>query len=185
MVPIRPNLAWYTGLSSQRGVAPRCPFATVHRCPRYYQSLWLLGECSGATQIDPAEDEALRTKSEDSDMWPVTGEQATSVFGAGGLPKMFMNFCPETGYDRFGWFRPTCTTTPMRLMSMPHTPGWVARVRTARSGGGRGKQFIQYITPSAHYTRFCFIHSRHPPRRVTFGTSAPKESLTFDRRSGA
>ena len=37
-------------------------------------------------------------------MWPVTGEQATHVSGTKGGPKMFINFCPETAYDRFGWF---------------------------------------------------------------------------------
>jgi len=101
---IRPDLEWYSGVSQQRGVGPRCPFATVHRCPRYYQSLWLIGECTGATQIDPAEDADLRTKWERSDMWPSTGEQATSVSGPPGNAKMFMNFCPETAFDRFGWF---------------------------------------------------------------------------------
>lgn len=101
---IRPDLAWYTGVSQQRGVAPRCPFATVHRCPRYYQSLRLLGESGGATQISVADDEVLRQKWQNSDMWPVTGEQATSIFGPEGDPKMFNNFCPEAAYDRFGWF---------------------------------------------------------------------------------
>jgi hypothetical protein len=54
--------------------------------------------------MNPAESKALRQKWEATDMWPATGEQATSVFRADEVAKMFMNFCPETAYDRFGWF---------------------------------------------------------------------------------
>lgn len=104
MEPIKPDLAWYTGVSQNKGVAPRCVFATVHRCPRYYQSLSLFGQYGGASQIDPAEDEALLKTWQGSDVWPVTREQATSVFGSKKDPKMFNNFCPEIAYDRFGWF---------------------------------------------------------------------------------
>ena len=85
-------------------VPPRCPYATVHRCPRYYQSLWLLGQYGGATQIDSAQDEALLEKWRASDLWPVTSEQEPSVYGPEGNPKMFNRFCPEVSYDRFGWF---------------------------------------------------------------------------------
>jgi len=53
-----PNREWYANLSRERGVAFRCPFATVESCPRYYQSLSLLGK-AGSTKIPEAEDERL------------------------------------------------------------------------------------------------------------------------------
>ena len=39
MSNINPSLEWYAGESVRRGLpTQRCPFASVHRCPRYYQS---------------------------------------------------------------------------------------------------------------------------------------------------
>lgn len=100
---MNPNLAWYTEISARKNLSPRCPFASVHRCPRYYQSLSLLGE-AGSTKIDPLEDENLLAKWKTSDLWPVTREQATSVLGPAGKPNNFGNFCPEVMFDRFGLF---------------------------------------------------------------------------------
>ena len=50
--------AWYHGISEAKSLPLRCPFATVDRCPRYYQSLSLLSE-TGATAIEPEEDSRL------------------------------------------------------------------------------------------------------------------------------
>jgi hypothetical protein len=54
-----PDMDWYLRLSSARHVTPRCPFASVKRCPRYYQSLSLLGE-AGNTKIPAEEDDLLK-----------------------------------------------------------------------------------------------------------------------------
>ncbi len=95
MAILIPNLAWYTALSKRKEMLPRCPFASVYRCPRYYQSVSLLGEGAGGTSIDPAEDTRLLEHWRGSDLWPVTTEQATSTFGPQGSPDIFSNFCPE------------------------------------------------------------------------------------------
>jgi hypothetical protein len=100
---VQPNIGWYTAISQQRGVSPRCPFASVQRCPRYYQSLSLLGR-AGHTQIPPELDERLLARWKASDLWPVVDEQAVSVVGNGGEAKMFSNFCPEVAFDAFGLF---------------------------------------------------------------------------------
>jgi hypothetical protein len=100
---VNPDIAWYTELSTRKNLSPRCPFASVYRCPRYYQSLSLLGE-AGSTKIDPIEDAKLLTKWKASDLWPATLEQATSVLGTDGSPDQFMNYCPEVMFDRFGLF---------------------------------------------------------------------------------
>jgi hypothetical protein len=103
MSTIIPNLYWYIPISDQKGVQPRCPFATVRTCPRFYQSLALLGE-AGSTGIDPEEDKKLLKYWEKSDLWPTTMEYATSISGSPGEPHIFSNFCPEVAFDRFGYF---------------------------------------------------------------------------------
>src|SRR2546422_9133865 len=102
--PVNPDLDWYRAESERRGLpTPRCLFASVHRCPRYWQSISLMGE-AGSTKIDPAEDEQLRERWQASDLWPATLDQATSVMGGKNGPSMFSNFCPEVAFDQFGWF---------------------------------------------------------------------------------
>ncbi len=101
---IQPNLKWYTEISARKKVSPRCPFASVYRCPRYYQSVSLLGKSGMTTSIESEEDKELLEKWKRSDLWPVVDEQATSVMGPEREPRHFGNFCPEVSFDRFGWF---------------------------------------------------------------------------------
>lgn len=101
--PVIPDFEWYCEISQRRNLPPRCRFATVERCPRYYQSLSLLGG-AGSTKIDPEEDERLKRYWEGSDLWPRTGEYATAVSGWEEEARHFSNFCPEVAYDRFGYF---------------------------------------------------------------------------------
>lgn len=101
---VQPDLKWYAGVSAARNVAPRCPFASVHRCPRYYASVSMLGEWGIATRIDPKEDKRLFKRWKRSDLWPVVAEEDTGITGAPGKPSMFSKFCPEVSFERFGWF---------------------------------------------------------------------------------
>lgn len=99
-----PDFAWYSAESARLGLkSPRCPFASVHSCPRYYQSLSLLGE-AGCTSIPEATDAALLAKWKEHPLWPATGEQATSISGGGGKKNAYDKFCPEVAYDTFGLF---------------------------------------------------------------------------------
>src|SRR5207253_7621343 len=96
---INPNLEWYAEESTRRGLpTPRCPFASVHRCPRYWQSLSVLGGAV-STKIEPDKDEELLERWRTSDLWPATREQATSM-GPEGDPHIFSNFCPEVAFER-------------------------------------------------------------------------------------
>ncbi len=81
-------------------VPPRCPFATVESCPRFYQSLSLLGS-AGSTAIESSEDNRLFEKWEKSDLWPKTMEQETIIYGNN---KFFAKFCPEVAFEGFGYF---------------------------------------------------------------------------------
>lgn len=98
---IIPILQWYLEQSVFKNISPRCPFATVQSCPRFYQSLSLLGDAS-STRIPEREDEKLLRKWKGSPLWPVTKEQATSISGYEN--KHFSNFCPEVSFERFGLF---------------------------------------------------------------------------------
>jgi hypothetical protein len=95
-----PDLEWYLTISKKNNSSPRCPFATVESCPRFYQSLSLLGD-AGSTSIDQSEDERLLEKWESSDLWPKTREQETIIYEN---DKFFDRFCPEVSYERFGYF---------------------------------------------------------------------------------
>jgi hypothetical protein len=97
-----PDIEWYLKVSSERSVTPRCPFASVERCPRYYESLSLLGK-AGSTQIPAEEDRRLKAFWEKTDLWPKTGEEGSAIAG-GERYTVFTNFCPEVSYGRFGHF---------------------------------------------------------------------------------
>jgi hypothetical protein len=104
MATVQPNLKWYTDISAAKNLTPRCPFASVYRCPRYYASISLLSRAGMTTSLDSEEDQRLLEKWKRSDLWPVTAEQDSQVMGPDGRPSHFRNFCPEVSFDRFGWF---------------------------------------------------------------------------------
>lgn len=103
-----PNAEWYARLSQRRATVAHCPFATVEACPRYYQSLSLLGE-AGSTRIPEREDQRLLKRWKKNDLWPRTDDQATAISGAPGNPSIFSNFCPEVTAQRFGYFATSLT----------------------------------------------------------------------------
>jgi hypothetical protein len=103
MRDIIPDKKWYSDISAKEKVLPRCPFATADSCPRFYQSLSLLGS-AGCTSIPVNEEQRLLEKWEASDLWPLTGEQATSISGPKERFNHFSNFCPEVSFDNFGYF---------------------------------------------------------------------------------
>jgi len=108
---IKPTIEWYLSISKSDDFPPRCPFASAYRCPRYYQSLSLLGESGISTRIDPEEDAMLLEKWRESDLWPLTGEQSTSISGSPGKYN-FSKFCPEVSFEIFGWFASALTPFP-------------------------------------------------------------------------
>src|ERR1017187_5287269 len=99
---VEPNMEWYLNISRERDVAPRCPFATVDRCPRYWDSLSMLQHI-GFTSVSEQESQRLEKKWAGSDLRARTAEQDTSISGSPSS-KCLTNYCPEIAYDSFGVF---------------------------------------------------------------------------------
>ncbi len=106
------DLHWYTSESDKKLLeTPRCPFATTDRCPRFYQSLSLMGD-AGSTRLDRKQDKRLLKQWRKSELWPRTAEQETALLSFHGEPQIFMRFCPEVVYDRFGLFATSLAAYP-------------------------------------------------------------------------
>ena len=104
MARVQPTLEWYKRRSRDGDGPPRCPFASVQRCPRFYESVSLLGKAGFTTAIPRDRDDRLCATWQQSDLWPSIHEQATSIMGPADDPRHLMNFCPEVLYERFGLF---------------------------------------------------------------------------------
>ncbi len=99
-----PDIEWYRSISKKNGTTPRCPFAAVGKCPRYFQSISLLGQIGTNTPLDPKTDRRLKRLWERTDFWPKVAEHEASVWETDGKPKAYNHFCPEVVYDNFGYF---------------------------------------------------------------------------------
>ena len=99
-----PDINWYLRISAEHGVPPRCPFASVELCPRYYQSISALGRAKIGVELTSDEDKRLHIHWEKSELWPKSEEDSTYMFGNGEKFLSFSNFCPEVTYERFGHF---------------------------------------------------------------------------------
>lgn len=99
----KPDFAWYSGISDKAKGTKRCPFASASRCPRYYESLFLLGQVGFTTKISPTEKAKLDEKWKDFEA--TLGEEAASISGGeANDTKAMSNFCPEVSYKIFGLF---------------------------------------------------------------------------------
>ena len=104
MTYIYPDINWYTVISEQKNVQPRCPYANAHRCYRYYASLYLLGEANITTKMKEEEIKELESFWTKSDLLPALAEHDTGISGPDGRTTGFSNFCPEVSDDIFGLF---------------------------------------------------------------------------------
>lgn len=104
MTDTNPDLDWYTGLSRVDEVSPRCPYANVHKCPRYYHSLSLLGDTGMITSMSPETIQELDALWKGSPFVPAIAEHDASISSSEGRPYGFQNFCPEVSFDFFRLF---------------------------------------------------------------------------------
>ena len=101
---IYPGLEWYADLSEQKIVQPRCPYANVHRCYRYFVSLYLLGNENITTKMKSDKIKELESLWKNSDLIPAVVEHDTGISISGDKKTGFSNFCPEISFDVFGLF---------------------------------------------------------------------------------
>ncbi len=99
------DFAWYSEKSRKLGLPPRCPLAHAELCPRYNQSIDLLGKERALTKIPSERASALDRK------WklfkPVVAEEEPCIFATGEERQRIggiSHFCPEVSYDTYGYF---------------------------------------------------------------------------------
>jgi hypothetical protein len=101
---VYPDLDWYLVNSERKNAAPRCPFANVHKCHRYYSSLFVLGEANIMTRMDDDEIKELDGFWDKTRLLPIVLEHDTGIESWGGRKSSYRNFCPEISYDAFRLF---------------------------------------------------------------------------------
>ncbi|WP_167631675.1 hypothetical protein [Mariprofundus ferrooxydans] len=100
---IYPDLEWASTESERKGLPTRCPYATVHRCPRYYESVRLLSDVGITVKMPEKLNETLQQRWKKHELWPATAEAAASASG-GEKINCFSNFCPEASFEIFKLF---------------------------------------------------------------------------------
>lgn len=103
MGKIVPDFKWYSLESKQLGLPPRCPFASIHACPRYYESRWKLGN-AGSTPVPPETAVVCDAVWKNHPLSAHTAEETTGLSSTEKGISAYHNFCPEVLYDRFGLF---------------------------------------------------------------------------------
>ena len=105
MTPSYPDLDWYTSVSKRKNMLARCPYATAHRCPKYFESVWMLSKHGMMTEIPEALHNEFLKKWQSHELWRLTDATATTISG-GGRDKgsCFSHLCPEVTFDAFNLF---------------------------------------------------------------------------------
>jgi hypothetical protein len=73
MIQIYPDLDWYASVSERKNMLARCPYATVHRCPKHFESVWMLSKHGAMTEIPEALHNEFLKKWQSHELWPVNG----------------------------------------------------------------------------------------------------------------
>ena len=120
------GIGWYTSLSHEKGLPPRCPFASADRCPKYFHSLEELNYVQQRLEprrrliLSQDDDRRLWDKLKHTDVWTTAKLHQPSIRMTGvgepidvedgrpiweeEKPTGSTNFCPEVSFDYFGFF---------------------------------------------------------------------------------
>lgn len=99
-----PDQKWYRNISAELELAPECPCANVHRCPRYFSSMGLLGKARMITAISEDKNSELEEFWRKTDLLPVVEEEDSSISGDERRWTCFSNFCPEVAGSYLGQY---------------------------------------------------------------------------------
>jgi len=99
-----PDSSWYRTKSAEVDAPLSCPYANVHKCPRYYASIYMLGEVKMITSISDDKKTELDAFWAESNVEPVIAEDDTGISGSEGKSSSFSNFCPEVTFTYFGYY---------------------------------------------------------------------------------
>ena len=98
---IIPDLEWYRNKSIQMDTPNSCPYANYYKCPRFFDSIDMLGDAGVITSINVKNKEDLDTFWERSGLSPIIAEDETSISNNNNT---FSNFCPEVSFKYFGYY---------------------------------------------------------------------------------
>jgi len=175
-----PDMRWYVRKSKNLGLWSRCPFATTHDCPRYYQSLSLLGD-AGCTKIEEKEDKKLLAKWNRHALWPKTLEQSTGISSTDNRPSSYHHFCPEVAYDTFHYFATFLAKYTDEIDS--ELAQKRLSIEDAKSTDPRW--FWQFITPQ-HYSECpLFAPLARADARSQQATPVPAHKRRFTRKTAS
>ncbi|MCQ8117733.1 hypothetical protein [Methylomonas rosea] len=95
-----PDLEWYIAISEVKSLTPRCPYVTIYKCPRYFDSIALISDTGITTSLDKSIHDKLLLKWKNHELFQPLEEMAASISDG----KNINNFCPEVSFDIFGVF---------------------------------------------------------------------------------
>ena len=144
---IQPTLKWYKAKSRDADGHSRCPFV-FQRCPRFYESVSLLGKAGFTTTLQRDRDDQLSAIWQRSDLWPRVREQAASIMGPVDDPHYLINFCPEVLYERFNLFATALHGYSNEIDTDSAHSQLAAEHTAASTGGGLGRASSQCTTPT-------------------------------------
>lgn len=100
---INPTLEWYKSISAKYNLPPRCPFANIYKCPKYFDSLCNL-EGTGATSMNEQDIKELDKYWEGKKLKFGLKEEVSGIARKNDKFSFLANFCPEVTFLRFGYF---------------------------------------------------------------------------------
>jgi len=101
---IIPDSKWYRDKSTELDVSFSCPYANVHKCPRYYASIYMLGEVNMITSIEKEKKLELDTLWKESGIQAIIAEEDTGIAGSDNKWSSFSNFCPEVSFTYLNYY---------------------------------------------------------------------------------
>ena len=95
IIPDIPDIEWYRNKSIQMDSPNSCPYANHYKCPRFFDSIDMLGDAGIITRINIKDKKDLDAFWERSGLSPIIAEDKTSIRNNN---KTFSNFCPEVSF---------------------------------------------------------------------------------------